>query len=195
MIIIPEDFLLWRDDAHYLMFHRHYSTGQRIAFQAISGSITPDVNFTMSCEATDLYLRLRLEGTEAVAEWSADGITWIYAASYSNAWLGESSVQAGLIATHYQSTAPEIAVDFDYFRVDSLATVEVQVPNGGEVWNTQSMNTVRWASTGLSTGVKIEIDRHYPNGPWEVLADSTANDGEELVWVPGTGLWPRAASG
>lgn len=41
-----------------------------------------------------------------------------------------------------------------------------------------SYDTIRWLGVGFEGGVHIELNRSYPSGAWEVLADSTENDGE-----------------
>lgn len=56
-------------------------------------------------------------------------------------------------------------------------------PNGGEEWQFLAYDTVRWQSYGYDGAVRIELNRAYPEGAWEPLADSTDNDGVEAVWV------------
>jgi hypothetical protein len=56
-------------------------------------------------------------------------------------------------------------------------------PNGNESWRVFQNDTVRWTRDSLITVVKIELNRNYPSGIWEVLRDSTENDGIEAVYV------------
>ncbi|MBU0690940.1 VCBS repeat-containing protein, partial [bacterium] len=56
-------------------------------------------------------------------------------------------------------------------------------PNGGETWLVSQNDTVRWTSLGYPGPVKIELNRNYPVGEWEMLADSIENDGEEVFWT------------
>ena len=56
-------------------------------------------------------------------------------------------------------------------------------PNGGDEWRILQYDTVRWVGYDFEGAVKIELNRHYPWGNWEVLAVSTVNDGIEPVFV------------
>jgi hypothetical protein len=66
---------------------------------------------------------------------------------------------------------------------DPQFPLSVLVPNGGEQWRIFQNDTVRWESHGLTTNIRVELNRNYPSGAWEVLADSTANDGEEPFFI------------
>lgn len=54
----------------------------------------------------------------------------------------------------------------------------VVVPNGFEQIPIFSTYAVNWSGIGFVGGVSIELNRHFPDGAWELLADSTENDGE-----------------
>ena len=56
-------------------------------------------------------------------------------------------------------------------------------PNGGEEWHVFQNDTVRWSGYGVTTTLRIELNRHYPLNAWEVLRDSTVNDGVEAIFV------------
>jgi hypothetical protein len=81
-----------------------------------------------------------------------------------------------IIAGH---TIPSGATFYDAFLVrlarDSLMIV--QSPNGGESWTINHSYNVQWVGIGFEGGVKIELNRNYPNGNWEILAANTPNDG------------------
>ena len=81
-------------------------------------------------------------------------------------------------------------VQEDYFQFSDFSCVEcgtfrVMLPNGGEVWRLGETATVQWQASGYDGQLKIELNRNYPGGVWEVLADSTVNDGTETVLVTG----------
>lgn len=61
--------------------------------------------------------------------------------------------------------------------------MRVEFPNGGESWRILQSDTVRWIGCNIRTKVKIELNRNYPSEQWEVLTDSTDNDGEELLFL------------
>lgn len=45
-----------------------------------------------------------------------------------------------------------------------------------------SLDTIRWNGVGFEGGVSIEINRSYPIGQWEEIAESTENDGN-FEWI------------
>jgi hypothetical protein len=59
--------------------------------------------------------------------------------------------------------------------------LRVSFPNGGESWTLFNTDTIRWSGMGFAGDVMIELTRDYPNGPWELLAEDTPNDGAEAV--------------
>ena len=63
--------------------------------------------------------------------------------------------------------------------------IHVSSPNGGELWHVSQVDTIRWSGVGFQGGVRIELNRDYPNGPWELLADNIANNGQEPWSVDG----------
>jgi hypothetical protein len=63
--------------------------------------------------------------------------------------------------------------------------LRVIVPNGGERWPLFTRQNVTWASDSLSGLIRIELNRNYPSGNWDILVDSTANDSTETVDVTG----------
>jgi hypothetical protein len=67
----------------------------------------------------------------------------------------------------------------------------VTVPNGGEVWSTGRSQTIRWSSSGISGGVKIEISRDGGMS-WSTLNYKTSNDGAQKWSVKGPATTPGA---
>lgn len=60
-------------------------------------------------------------------------------------------------------------------------TPRVLAPVGGEEWDYRTEYLVEWAGDGFEHGVWIEVNRNYPSGEWEVLAEDLADDGAEMV--------------
>ncbi len=71
---------------------------------------------------------------------------------------------------------------FDDVTLTSQQSITVTVPNGGETWQVGAEQTLTWQSYGIYGDVKIEFS---PDGGanWELLANSTPDDGERL-WTP-----------
>jgi hypothetical protein len=72
-----------------------------------------------------------------------------------------------------------------YDCTQATSHVTVASPNGGENWRLLSTDTVRWSSLDITGPLRIEMKHHFPLGAWELLADSTANDGSEPILVTG----------
>lgn len=71
------------------------------------------------------------------------------------------------------------------FTCVECGAFRVTAPNGGDVWRVGENGTVQWQASGYEGLLKIELNRNYPGGAWELLADNTANDGEEVITVTG----------
>jgi hypothetical protein len=63
-------------------------------------------------------------------------------------------------------------------------SITVTSPNGDEHWAIGSKQTIQWTSRGITGKVRIELSRSN-NGPWEVLFNSTADDGVQNWKVKG----------
>ena len=104
--------------------------------------------------------------------------------------IGRRTITAELPG--YQSASTEVDLDtMGLVGVDLTLTAipcynitpQVLSPNGGESWRVFHYDTVRWTLNEAQSLVRIELNRSYPVGSWEVLADSTPNDGEEIIFV------------
>jgi len=65
--------------------------------------------------------------------------------------------------------------------VDSLAYITVISPNGGEVWEINSVHEIKWQSQQTSGTVKIEFSPD--NGANWALIDSSAGDSHHYSWT------------
>ncbi len=75
-----------------------------------------------------------------------------------------------------------------FFHVGMLAPesgILVGSPNGGEVFSIFQSDTVRWHAPNINSRVNIELNRSFPEGPWEMLATNTLNDSRERVTYVG----------
>ncbi|MBU0509297.1 hypothetical protein KKH27_10720 [bacterium] len=68
-------------------------------------------------------------------------------------------------------------------EIADMRTVQVTYPNGGEVWDVWLSQPFRWWSWNALDAVRIELNRNYPTGEWEVMRDSTENDGLDSVYI------------
>lgn len=65
------------------------------------------------------------------------------------------------------------------------ASLSLQRPNGGETWDTDLPSNILWNSSGISGNLKVEVNRNYPNLPWESLWLSTPAMTGSATWTPG----------
>lgn len=151
---------------------------------ASNGVLVLNQHLVVMYSDTLVWFRIDFRGGTASGYWSRDSLTWQYLSSVAPGWLTSPGTKIGVSALNGNGIiAPEIPADFDYFRVDPIRSIQITQPNGGEQWRVFQHDTVRWQSTACDGPVRIELNRAYPEGAWETLADSTENDGLHQVWV------------
>ncbi|MFH1011428.1 MAG: hypothetical protein V1784_09385 [bacterium] len=103
--------------------------------------------------------------------------------NYDEAYSVQQTADGGYIVAGFTRSFGAGGQDFYLVKTGSEPGIWVQLPNGGEEWRILQYDTVRWTGLGFEGGVKIQLNRNYPSGTWEVLVDSTVNDREEAVFV------------
>lgn len=69
-------------------------------------------------------------------------------------------------------------------EVGVSSPITISAPNGGEKVQLNERVTIRWTPGTSSDTVKIELSRNN-GGTWEVLSDSTPDDGQEAITILG----------
>lgn len=69
------------------------------------------------------------------------------------------------------SMTPEIAGISDEDFSIGYGTVALTRPNGGETFTEGNRHAILWDYTGISGFVRIEINRNYPSGTWDIVAE------------------------
>lgn len=64
----------------------------------------------------------------------------------------------------------------------NIGGVQVTAPNGSESWIAGDVNNITWNALNMSESVRIELNRSYPGGAWEVIAASAPNTGS-YAWT------------
>ncbi|MBL0061392.1 MAG: T9SS type A sorting domain-containing protein [bacterium] len=64
-------------------------------------------------------------------------------------------------------------------------TIAVTRPNTNITMITGGPDTIRWTSTNMPGNVRVELNRGFPDGTWEVLASSASNAGSYIWNVAG----------
>ncbi|MBK8130922.1 MAG: T9SS type A sorting domain-containing protein [bacterium] len=74
-----------------------------------------------------------------------------------------------------------VETDGDTCFVVAQPLVTVTQPNGGESWVVGQPITVTWSRAAASDPVSVQLNRNYPNGAWETLAQNVS--GSSYVWT------------
>ncbi len=60
-------------------------------------------------------------------------------------------------------------------------SITVTRPNTNITMITGGPDTIRWTSTNMSGNVRVELNRSYPDGSWDILSSSASNSGS-FIW-------------
>ena len=114
------------------------------------------------------------------------GATWkpiatrVDASAGSDTWIIPQDASPLSLIRITDSTHPEISDISDQVFNVTPAYVRLLSPNGGEKWETQTMHTISWKSTGVE---KISIDYSTDDGiNWMPIADGVSAASDSLVW-------------
>jgi hypothetical protein len=64
----------------------------------------------------------------------------------------------------------------------TIPSVTVNTPNGGETWYVGQTYNVLWNSVAVFGNIDVLLNRSYPGGAWQSLYSGTANDGVQ-AWT------------
>ena len=77
-------------------------------------------------------------------------------------------------------TYPAFADTSEDFSIVEPGVI-VTAPNGGDTMIVGQTSVIRWLRAGISGAVKVELNRNYPVGTWELLSGGTTVD--SFNWV------------
>jgi subtilisin family serine protease len=143
----------------------YVGTSQNITWTStgVTGNIKIELNRSYSGGAWEtLFASIANDGTEP---WTVAGTTT------TSARIRISSV-----------TTPSILDESNANFTIASPFITVTAPNGGETWYTGFTQNINWTSAAVSGNIKIELNRSYSGGTWDVLFASIANDGSE-TWT------------
>jgi len=72
---------------------------------------------------------------------------------------------------------PGIYTESDDEFVFLTPVLSLEAPWPTDTWNVGQTHTITWYSWYVNVPVMIELNRDFPNGPWETLTSNTENDG------------------
>jgi len=113
--------------------------------------------------------------TTIIAETDNDGL---YAWPAPNAVSDSCLVRVSEAADGAPSDVSDSA-----FAIQNVPTITVTAPNGAEIWYIGANRDITWTSTGTVGAVRIEYSSDGGSN-WNVVADSTDNDGAHAWTVP-----------
>ncbi|NUO18636.1 matrixin family metalloprotease [bacterium] len=133
----------------------------------------------------DVNLSVRLYGT--------NGTTVLAEASGNGAGVAETISNTSLPGSGtyyirvYQGTTNAIQLYTLSFTISAsnVPAITLTQPNGGQVWNAGTNQSITWTSLNVTGNVNIEVNRSYPAGAWESVVANTANDGSHVWNVTG----------
>jgi hypothetical protein len=78
---------------------------------------------------------------------------------------------------NWSGCTPQVEYVVRRIHPNIVASINVTAPDGGEIWAVGETHSVTWTSAGISGDLRIELNRSYPNGAWEVIAAAAPNTG------------------
>lgn len=136
-------------------------------------------NITWTSQSFSDNVKIEVNRTYPSANWETVIASTGNTGTYSWAVSGPASTTARVrIKGVTQTTVGDTSNANFTVAVRSLT---VTAPNGGETWLVGVNNSITWTSSNLSENVKIELNRNYPSGGWEMIIASTSNTGT-YVW-------------
>jgi hypothetical protein len=66
------------------------------------------------------------------------------------------------------------------FTINAPALL-LNAPNGGEVWNTGTQQTISWSRNNAPGNITVQLNRAYPSTTWETL--TTTASGSSILWT------------
>ncbi|MCX7836008.1 MAG: S8 family peptidase [bacterium] len=82
-------------------------------------------------------------------------------------------------------TNPSLGDTSDANFTISAPWIRTIYPTGEDTIFIRLNTTLQWQSAGFPGNVRIELNRNYPSGTWEILFDSIANSGTQVWSVTG----------
>jgi len=149
------------------------------AFKGVLGKIRLGKNLGTSGEATITLYYPRITGV------LVDGQTKSLVGSGSgNVTFKLSPKDFKIGPSGYEQTVTD-NYDVEILTGGSTPFVQVARPNGGESWAAGSSQSIEWTSSGSFANVKIEYSTDSGTS-WQVITNSTTNDGQFSWTVPST---------
>lgn len=105
--------------------------------------------------------------------------------SGSYLWLVDAPATTSARVRVLSHSDPSVGDTSDANFTISLPTLTLEDPNGGDILNTGSDYNIAWSGSGLAD-VKVEINRSYPGGSWEVINPAASDNYEWTITGPPT---------
>ncbi|MBI5060183.1 hypothetical protein HZB60_10435 [candidate division KSB1 bacterium] len=132
--------------------------------------------YSLAVGSTDYFL----------SRYTPDGVvTWTrnYGGAQQDYCLDAEQMSDGGIVMCGYSFSFSGNADIYLVKTGAEGALSLLAPNGYEEWTVLLPYTVSWFSSPPVANVRIELNRDYPDGPWEILTGSTPDDGAEVVAI------------
>jgi photosystem II stability/assembly factor-like uncharacterized protein len=105
--------------------------------------------------------------------------TWVTLATTSAlsfSWSVTSPATSNARIRVYFSSYPSDGDTCDASFTISSPELTITSPDGGEVWTPGELRPICWIRQSLTSTVKVELNRNYPSGTWELLGTNITGD-------------------
>lgn len=130
---------------------------------------TPGETRTIRWSTVDLTGNVKVEINRSYPSGSWETIQSVVSAD-SLVWTVDQSSSASVRIRVKSVDNPGVLDESDNNLTILTPTLTVTAPNGGEVWNTGTTQTVSWNRANLSGPVNVYINTDYPVGSWNLIA-------------------------
>jgi hypothetical protein len=132
-------------------------------------------------------VKLELNRNYPTGNWEVIAASVANSGSYNFVLTGAASTAARIRVSGAIATSVSDISDGNFTIAAPLpvGSITVTAPNGPEVWTVGNSVRVSWTSVNFADNIRIELNRNYPTGTWELLAASTANTGNFIYRLSG----------
>lgn len=92
-------------------------------------------------------------------------------------WTASGAISSAARVRVYLTATPAFADSSNANFTLQQPSIALTSPLGGERWAIGSSYTIGWTRTGLSGGVRVELNTNYPAGTWTTLASGQTGNG------------------
>ena len=149
----------------------HEQTTQTITWSSSGSSVSYDVKLYYSTDSGSSWnVITELESNDGDYPWTIPDLT--------------TSSDACLVKVEDSSSSDLYDISDAPFTI-TADSYQLTSPNGGEIWNEKTTQTITWSSSGSNVSGVVSLSYSTDNGSnWSSIEGWTSNDGEESWSIP-----------